>query len=130
MTRHPSDDQITQWLDTGKPARVARHLEDCEDCMARVEVRSELTDPVIESLESVSAPPTDLPARTTDGVRMRLARADAAGTFVELFALPWQFATVMIEPVEPARPVLPGPMVDRGPETGQDSHDDGERDDG
>lgn len=118
MTRHPDDDQLARWLDTGRPARVARHLEECEECLERVEERTALVGPLVETLDTASAPPSDLPERTTGGVRARLATEEAAGAFVDLFAIPWQFASVMVDPTA------------RATTTDQNADDDRERDDG
>lgn len=117
MTRHPDDAQLARWLDTGKPAKVARHLEGCEECLERVEERTALVGPLVETLDTVSAPPPDMPERTTGGVRSRLAAEEAAGAFVDLFAIPWQFVSVMADPTARAT-------------TDQNADYDRERDDG
>ncbi len=97
MTRHPSDDKLVQWLESGRPRRVGRHVEECDVCMERLEAVSDLDGGLITELESASAPPADLHARTTGGVSDRLAAEEALASVLDLFTVPWRTATTILD---------------------------------
>jgi hypothetical protein len=97
MTRHPSDDALVQWLESGKPRRVGRHVEACDGCLARVEVVSDLDGGLVTTLESASAPPPDLHRRTAGGVQGRLAAEEALAAMLELFTIPWRAASALLD---------------------------------
>lgn len=124
MSRHPNDDVLARWLESGKPARVARHIESCDPCLERLDALSVLADGVRSGLDDASAPPVDLHARTAGGVHGRLAAEEAAAAFVELFALPWRTAAAILDPG------TFGPVVDSAAQASNDSDDDGEQTDG
>lgn len=89
MSDHPSDEALLGWLETGRPARVERHLDECGPCMDRLDALSDL-DPALRSgLATATAPPEDLVPRTADRVQVRVGAQDALSMVVELFALPW-----------------------------------------
>ena len=97
MTRHPSDEALVRWLESGKPRRVGRHVEECGACLERVEEVSDLDGGLVTHLESASAPPPDLHVRTTGGVQGRLAAEEALAAALELFAIPWQVASTLLD---------------------------------
>jgi hypothetical protein len=122
MSDHPDDSTLVSWLETGKPGRVGRHLDDgCEACLDRLDALSDLGEMRTE-LASASAPPDDLQRRTTGGLQGRLAVEEAVATLFELFTIPWRTASVLLGGRE--RPVVDSPAV-----TGHDSDDDGEHTD-
>jgi hypothetical protein len=119
MSDHPDDRALRAWLETGKPARVARHLDDgCETCLDRLDSLSDLGD-IRDELETVSAPPDGFQPRTTGNVQSRLAAEEAAIAFLELFTLPWRTASVLFDGA--TRREVDAPLPN-----GHDSDDDGE----
>jgi hypothetical protein len=106
MSGHPPDARLLSWLEHGRPNRIGRHVEACDQCMARVEALSDLDGRLVSGLESVSAPPDDLLTRTTGSVQGRLAAEEAVAAFIDLFALPWQTATVLVDGGADRSPVL------------------------
>lgn len=111
MTRHPREDVLVAWLESGRPHRVGRHVEACEACLERVEAASGLDGGLLIGLESASAPPPDLHARTTGGVQDRLAAEEALAAVLDLFAVPWRTAAALLD-TEPMRaePMRSGPI--------------------
>lgn len=109
MTRHPAEDRLIRWLESGKPRRVGRHIEACDVCLERVEAVSDLGGGLRSELESASAPPDDLQLRTTGGVQGRLASEEAVVAWLELFSVPWQTAATLLEidPITPRREPSP-----------------------
>lgn len=108
-TRHPPDEVLVRWLETGRPRRVGRHIEECDVCMERLEDVSDLDGGVLTGLESASAPPADLHARTAGGVSDRLAAEEALSTVLDLFTVPWRTASSILDPA----PITTDPTTDR-----------------
>ncbi len=118
MSAHPDEQTLQEWLETGRPGRVTRHLDECESCLDRLDALSDLGE-IRHELSDVSRPPDDLHQRTTGSVQGRIAAEEAALAVVELFTLPWRTAAAILG--EPARP------VDRRRSPGHHSDDDGEQ---
>lgn len=125
VSTHPTDEALVAWLETGRPGRVARHLDECPECLDRVDALSELDGGVRTELDSVTAPPTDLTPRTAHRVQGRLAAQDALAVVAELLTLPWRTLDALVDDTRLARGVVPS-----GPTGDDDAHDDGERRDG
>jgi hypothetical protein len=115
---HPTDQVLLGWLDSAKPGRVGRHVDDCEQCLDRLDQLSAFDTGLLDELDSASAPPVDLARRTTGGAHGRIAAEEAMSTLVELFGLPWQTAVVMLD-TTPTSTVV----VDASTETSDDSDD-------
>ncbi|MFP3905996.1 MAG: hypothetical protein ACLFRV_05720 [Acidimicrobiales bacterium] len=127
MRGHPDEQTLLRWLESEKPARVGRHLRECDQCLDRLDELSGLDGGVRSGLDSVSAPPADLGDRTSGGVHERLAAEEAAAAFVELFALPWRTMSVLVDPAAPPRRAATTAAVDGDGPASDDAHDDGER---
>jgi hypothetical protein len=77
--RHPSDGRLRAWLDTGEPAGVGEHVEQCERCADRLEaidlenapLRLDGSASLREALGELVAPPTDLGDRVRHGIERR-----------------------------------------------------------
>ncbi|MGY6501953.1 MAG: hypothetical protein ACXIVQ_13810 [Acidimicrobiales bacterium] len=123
--KHPDDEALVAWLDTGGPARVSRHLDGCDACLERLDALSGLGEPLIDGLGSAGAPPVDLVDRTTARVRDRVVAEEALAFTVELFALPWHVAATLVD----RTPISPR-VVDVTPPGDNTDDDDGERRDG
>jgi hypothetical protein len=115
---HPTDEVLLGWLDSAKPGRVGRHLDECEQCLDRLDQLSAFDTGFRHQLDSASAPPVDLVRRTTGGAHGRIAAEEALSTLVDLLGLPWQTAVVMFD-TTPASAVV----VDATAETSDDSDD-------
>lgn len=103
MNAHPDDQALLQWLETNRPTKVGRHVEACDECLDRVDALSGLDGEVRAGLDSASAPPPDLGARTSGAVHGRLAAEEAVASALDLFAIPWQTLSVLIDPDAPPR---------------------------
>lgn len=123
--RHPSDEALVAWLESGRPARVSRHLDGCEPCLERLDGLSVLDEPVIGGLEAAGAPPVDLVDTTAVRVRDRLVAEEAVALTVELFALPWQVVAALAD-----RTPISSRVVDAAGPANNTDDDDGERHDG
>lgn len=123
--RHPSDETLTAWLESGRPSRVSRHLDGCEACLERLDALTDLDEPLLGGLESASAPPGDLVDRTSLRVQDRLVAEEAVALTVELFALPWQVLATLAD-----RTPISSRMVDADEPADHTDDDDGERHDG
>jgi hypothetical protein len=99
MTRHPSHQQLQEWLETGAPTRVGKHVDDCERCMALLEELSDLDDSLVADLSDALAAPNDVEARTARQVESRLRNEAAFTAFLDLFTVGW-FATKTILDIE------------------------------
>lgn len=123
MTDHPDDASLREWLETGRPAQVERHLDaGCEACLERLDALTDLGE-LREGLATASLPPEDLHRRTTGSVQGRLAAEDAVVTFLDLFTLPWHTAGVLFGSHRgPARPVDgPSRAEHHSPDDGDDT---------
>lgn len=118
MSEHPTDEALAAWLATGRPARVERHLDACDGCLARVDALSEIDAGVRSELVTVTAPPADLGPRTAVGVRGRLAAQEALSVVVELFTLPWRTLDALVDDARLRAGVVPS-----GPEDDEDAGD-------
>jgi hypothetical protein len=130
MSGHPTDDQLVRWLGSGKPNRVGRHLEACEPCLDRLDALSDLDGGLRERLGTASDPPPGFQARAAEAAKDRLAAEEAAGAFVELFALPWRTAAALLGRNRSRGDEGTGAVIDSGATAGHDSDDDGEHRDG
>jgi hypothetical protein len=101
---HPSNHRLRVWLDTGGPAGVGEHVEQCERCADRlVEFDSELHADELETpssslrqaLTALLAPPDDLPQRVLDGVESRARGGDDLRLLGEMFSIGIETAQLM-----------------------------------
>jgi hypothetical protein len=99
MNRHPSQQQLQSWLESGGPARVGKHVDACERCMAMLEELSDLDETLVAVLSDALAPPTDVEDRTARQVESRLRNEAAFTAFLDLFTVGW-FATKAILDIE------------------------------
>ncbi len=98
MKNHPTNRALQKWLAMGGPARVDRHVEGCAQCQEYLDGVSSLDPATRTGLVAVTAPPTDLQERVSDGVDIRLRDEAAAGAFADLFAIGWDFLKCVIDP--------------------------------
>lgn len=99
MSRHPSNQQLQVWLETGAPVRVGKHVDGCDRCMTLLEELSDLGDTLVAELSDALAPPTDVEDRTARQVESRLRNEAAFTAFLDLFTVGW-FATKTILDIE------------------------------
>lgn len=95
--RHPSSAALTAWLATGASARVGRHVDDCEQCLATLERLSHLDEDMRADIGEVMAAPRGIEHRTVHGVERRLRNEDALFTFFDLFAAGWATTKVVLD---------------------------------
>ncbi|HSL58286.1 MAG TPA: hypothetical protein VK866_10635 [Acidimicrobiales bacterium] len=119
--RHPSDARLAAWLEHGQPASVGRHVEGCDDCLARAEAASDLHPDTRAGLSSATSPDTDLRARTTAGVRDHLDDEEALSVLADLFGLAWGVTRAVLD-----RSPL-GDVLDRSPRSDADPGQDDPR---
>lgn len=119
---HPSDEDLIAWLETGRPASVGRHVDECPACLDRLDEITHLSSEVRSGLGAVVAPPEGLASRTANQVRNRVAGQEAASLVVELFGLPWATMAILADAGTAAAGVAPPSPPDR-----DDADDDRER---
>ena len=94
---HPSPRRLQQWLESGEPSDVDRHVVDCARCANRLE---ELASPVPElgpALTESLQPPDDLVERL--GVRMTRTMRNRRDLqlLLELMGVPWRTVRTLME---------------------------------
>ena len=97
MSRHPGDDKLAAWLESGRPRRVGRHVEDCDVCLERLESASDLDGGLLTELATAASPPADHHVRTTSRVQDRLAAEEAFAAMLDLFSVPWSTAVALLD---------------------------------
>jgi hypothetical protein len=97
LRRHPGQHVLNAWLTTGAPARVGRHVDDCEQCLATLERLTSLDDALVAGLGEVVAPPSGIEGRTATAVERRLRDEDALLTFFDLFTSGWATTKVVLD---------------------------------
>ncbi len=103
--RHPSREHLLDWLESGAPDRVTRHVHDCESCMAQLDDLSELEPAVVARLGTTLAAPDEVSARTARAVDRRLRDRGALSVFADLFTVGGEWARIVLndDPEEEAR---------------------------
>ena len=94
---HPDRSALLEWLHTGEPKRVDRHIADCEHCQSALDELSKIGDDLKGDLTAALDPGEDLSVRTTDGVRSRLRDEAALGAFLDLFTIGWDVVRTMTD---------------------------------
>ena len=97
MRRHPSQQQLQAWLESGGPSRVGKHVDGCERCMAQLEVLSDLDDSLVADLTDALAAPTDVEDRTARQVESRLRNEAAFTAFLDLFTVGWSATRTILD---------------------------------
>ncbi|MEM7139487.1 MAG: hypothetical protein AAF548_00540 [Actinomycetota bacterium] len=96
--RHPKPQRLQRWLDTGEPRRLSRHIERCAHCQETLDNLSALDEGLVADLQAATTPPEDLTERTHGGVDVRLRNEAAVGSFIDLFAIGFDFARTILDP--------------------------------
>jgi len=109
--RHPSRQRLQRWLDTGETRRVEAHIDQCQHCQSVLEDLTALSDEVVAELQTATAAPADLTARTNDGVDERLRNEAALGAFVDLFTIGWDVVRAIVDPITDSELAQPGAVV-------------------
>ncbi len=115
--RHPNRQRLQRWLETGETRRVSQHIDECAHCQEVLEEISALDEGLVADLQTATAPPDDLRARTHGGVDIRLRNEAALGVFLDLFTIGWDVVRTVID----ADPSSPSP-TDRTATDGGDPH--------
>ncbi len=104
--RHPSTTRLREWLETGEPAGVGEHVEQCERCANRLEhidgdesiaPSLEPTAPLRQALSAALSPPDDLNERVLRGVARRSRVDEELRLFAGLLSIGIETARLMIE---------------------------------
>ena len=97
MSRHPAQQQLQVWLESGGPSRVGKHVHTCERCMALLEELSDLGDTLVAELTDALAAPTDVEDRTAREVESRLRNEAAFTAFLDLFTVGWSATKTILD---------------------------------
>jgi hypothetical protein len=97
MRRHPSQQQLQAWLESGSPARIGKHVDTCERCMATLEELTDLGDSLVAELTDAFAAPTDVEDRTARQVESRLRNEAAFTAFLDLFTVGWSATKTILD---------------------------------
>ncbi len=97
MKRHPSPPKLRQWLESGGPPRVGRHVDSCERCMTALDEMSILDDELVADLSDALAPPIDVEDRTAHQVERRLRDEAALTAFLSLFSVGWSATKTILD---------------------------------
>jgi hypothetical protein len=100
MSRHPSQQQLHAWLESGGPTRVGKHVDTCERCMSLLEELSDLGVSLVAELTDALAPPTDVEDRTARQVENRLRNEAAFTAFLDLFTVGWSATKAILDTEE------------------------------
>ena len=97
MSRHPSNDDLQQWLESGEPARVGKHVDNCEQCMETLERLSGLDEELVADLTVAFEVPVDVERRAVRQVDKRLRNEAAFISFIELFTVGWSATKTILD---------------------------------
>lgn len=100
MRRHPSAERLQAWLEHGEPARVGRHVAECDHCLGALEELSDLDDGLVADLTEALAPPSDFEDRAAEQLERRLRNEDALLVFLDLFAVGWDTVRTIFQTEE------------------------------
>lgn len=100
LGRHPSTERLQEWLERGEPARVGRHVAECDRCLGALEQLSDLDDALVADLAEALAPPSGLEDRAASQLERRLRNEDALLVFIDLFAVGWDAARTIFHTEE------------------------------
>lgn len=89
--RRPTDRELVSWLETGRPTRVDKFVDDSE-VAHRLERLTELSSTDRAALDESVTPRTGFEARTGSAVRSRVSDLERAGTLLGLLGLGAQTA--------------------------------------
>lgn len=130
MSRHPGDEKLAAWLESGRPRRVGRHVEECDVCLERLESASDLDGGLLTELATAASPPADHQVRTTSRVQERLAAEEAFAAMLDLFSVPWKTAVALLETDPVTSPLRGTDRRDRRHDHQHDDRPDDDRPDG
>lgn len=108
--RHPNRQRLQRWLETGETRRVSQHIDECDHCQEVLEEISALDEGLVADLQTATAPPDDLRARTHGGVDNRLRNEAAFGLFLDLFTIGWDVARTVLD-VDTNKALLTEPLL-------------------
>jgi hypothetical protein len=97
LSRHPTPHQLQAWLETGGSAKLGKHIDTCERCMAALEELSDLDDGLVADLTEALAAPADVEDRAVKQVESRLRNEAAFTAFVDLFAIGWSTTRTILD---------------------------------
>lgn len=97
MKKHPSQAELKHWLATGEPAKVTRHLEQCDTCSQALDSATDLDDTIVADLTEAFAAPVDVEHRTARQVDRRLRNEAALISFLDLFNIGWSTAKTVLD---------------------------------
>lgn len=103
LSRHPSSSELQAWLEAGTPARVGKHVDQCEKCLAALEQLSDLDDGLVADLTEALAAPVDIEDRAARQVADRLRNEAAFTAFIDLFAIGWSTTRTILDLEEDSR---------------------------
>lgn len=86
LYRRPSDRELISWLETGRPTRIDRWLDDALT-VERLERLTEFAGIERDALDELVAPPSGFAARAEVGVRTRIGDLERAGVLLGLLRL-------------------------------------------
>jgi len=95
--KRPSQTELREWLATGEPARITRHLEHCETCTQVLETATDLDERIVADLTEAFAAPEDVESRTARQVERRLRNEEAFLSFLDLFNIGWSTAKTVLD---------------------------------
>lgn len=84
--RRPSDRDLISWLETGRPVRIERWLDDAET-IEHLERLTDLGSVALAVLDELVVPSPGFAARTEAGVRKRVSDLERAGVLFGLLRL-------------------------------------------
>ena len=97
MSRHPSQQQLQVWLESGETSRVGKHVDGCDRCMALLEELSDLGDSLVAELTDALAAPAGVEDRTARQVENRLRNEAAFTAFLDLFTVGWSATKTILD---------------------------------
>lgn len=101
--RHPNDDALAAWLETGGPMSVAEHVEGCGRCATRLEAMEGGPIAALRpALEDTLAPPDDMVGRVQTRVAEARPQSEALRAVLDLFGAGWETMRLLSEGDEDA----------------------------
>lgn len=103
MRPHPSARRLHDWLDSGGPHDIDRHVAGCSRCATRLEELAEPVPQLAGALSLTLQPPDDLVrrlgAKMTDSMRTR----EDLVILLELMGVPWHTVRTLMTDLDDDR---------------------------
>lgn len=94
---HPRRRRLLEWLETGAPPDVERHLAGCLRCVTRLEALAPAGPDLRPALAELLREPDDLVARLRTGIEGRMENRADLGLLARMFGVPFAATRLLLD---------------------------------